>query len=394
MKFISALTTKKDWLAAVDDLRRQLQSQDASVASDLAVLFVQPQFLPDIEPVVAAVRQMTGAKCFFGCTGAGIIGCGVEVEGQPAMSVLVGQMPGVVVTASHLTEGELDEASGAGYWHFQLAVEPQSNPGFLLVTDPFSIHVTRLVHELGEAFPGAPVVGGVASGAQEPGKHRLFLNDRIYDEGAVCVAVSGQVSLQAFVAQGCKPIGQPLTITRAEKNIIFEMGGQPPLQVLQELLPTLAARDQKLAKSALALGRVVNEYQESFRRGDFLIRNLLGHDPQSGALAVGDVIRTGQTVQFQVRDERTADEDLRELLAGQKTKLTRHPPRGALLFNCLGRGQGMFGEAGHDARVIQEELGPVAVAGFFANGEIGPVGGKPFVHGFSSAIGLFCEPGE
>lgn len=394
MRFFSALTTRTDWLAAVADVQRQLQSQAAPAAADLAILFVHPQFTADSEPLVAAVRQATGAKHLLGCTGAGLIGRAHEGEGPPTLSLLVGELPGVTITGSHLTESEVEEASGAGYWHFQLAVEPQSNPGFLLVADPFSIHITKLVHELGEAFPGAALVGGLASGAREPGGHRLFLDEDIFDEGAVCVGLSGRVSLQPLVAQGCKPIGQPLTITRAEKNIIFEMGGQAPLSVLQELLPTLPARDQQLAKTALTLGRVVNEYQETFHRGDFLIRNLLGHDPQSGALAVGDIIHTGQTVQFQVRDGQIADEDLRELLGAKKTKLTRHPPQGVVLFSCLGRGQGMFGEAGHDARVIQEELGPVPVAGFFCNGEIGPVSGKPFVHGFTSAMGLFCEPGE
>jgi len=389
VRFISALTTKADWLAAVEDLRRQLRGL---AAADLVALFVHPQFLPDAESVAAAVRRMTGAKHLVGCTGAGILGCGREVEGAPAIAVLAGELPGVAITATHLTDEELAEARGAGYWHFQLAVEPQANPAFLLLADPFSISVTDLVRELGEAYPGAPVVGGLASGAQEPGGHRLFLDGEIFAAGAVCVGLTGRIVVRAVVAPGCRPIGQPLTITRATKNIIFEMGGQPPWVVLQELLPTLPARDQQLARTALLLGRVANEYQEEFHRGDFLVRNLLGHDPQSGAMAVGDVVRTGQTVQFQVRDGQMADQDLQALLAAQRNGLARQPARGAVVFSCLGRGQGMFGEAGHEVRTIERELGPLPLAGFFGNGEIGPVGDRPFVHGFTSVIGLFCEP--
>jgi len=159
------------------------------------------------------------------------------------------------------------------------------------------------------------------------------------------------------------------------------------------MLPQLPASDQKLARTALFLGRVINEYQEDFGRGDFLIRNLLDHDSSSGALAVNDWMRTGQTVQFQVRDGSSAAVDLNELLRKERERSTRSPVRGAVIFSCLGRGEGMYGERNHDIRAVQEGIGPVPAAGFFANGEIGPVGAETFVHGFTSVIGLFAEPG-
>jgi small ligand-binding sensory domain FIST len=250
---------------------------------------------------------------------------------------------------------------------------------------------TRLVQELSEAYPGAPLIGGLASGAHKPGENRLFLDGEIYDEGAVGVALSGPVVLRSIVSQGCKPIGEPLVITRAEKNIIFEVAGQPPMQVLQELLPKLPARDQRLARHALFIGRVINEYQEEFGRGDFLIRNLIGTDPKSGALAIGDWIRTGQTVQFQIRDGQTAHEDLKAMLEKQRGASPAEPPRGVVLFSCLGRGENMYGAPDHDISAIHEHLGAVPTAGFFCNGEIGPVGERAFVHGFTSVIGLFGE---
>jgi small ligand-binding sensory domain FIST len=210
----------------------------------------------------------------------------------------------------------------------------------------------------------------------------------------VGIGLTGRVALRTVVSQGCRPIGEPLTVTRAEKNIVFELAGRPPMKILQEMLPQLPTRDRDLARSALFLGRVVNEYQEEFSRGDFLIRNLLGSDPQSGALAVGDLMRTGQTVQFQVRDAQTADEDLHHLLAKERSDLARKQPHGALLFSCLGRGERMYGTADHDIRVVQEHVGPVPTAGFFCNGEIGPIGNRAFIHGFTSVIGLFTEPIE
>ena len=176
--------------------------------------------------------------------------------------------------------------------------------------------------------------------------------------------------------------------------MLFELGGKPPVTVLQELLTELPKTDQQLARTALFLGRVINEYKEDFERGDFLIRNLLGHDPQSGALAVGDWIRTGQTVQFQVRDGRSADEDLRFLLAQQQPRFATSPPQGIVLFSCLGRGEGMYGSPHHDIQTLHEYLGRVPTAGFFCNGEIGPVGERAFVHGFTSVVGLFTEPAE
>jgi small ligand-binding sensory domain FIST len=262
-----------------------------------------------------------------------------------------------------------------------------------MIVEPFTTHAVQLVDALTEAYPQAPIIGGLASGAQQPGEIRLFLDGKIYDEGAVGVGLTGKILLQTVVSQGCRPIGEPLVVTRAEKNVVFELGGRPPMKILQEMLPQLPAKDRQLARSGLLfIGRVINEYQDEYGRGDFLIRNLIESDRESGALSVADMMRTGQTVQFQVRDGETADEDLRQLLQKKHNALAGKPPHAALLFTCLGRGEGMYGSAHHDIQAVQECLGPLPVAGFFCNGEIGPVGQRAFVHGFTSVLGLFTEP--
>jgi small ligand-binding sensory domain FIST len=393
MRFASALTTRTDLPGAVEDLGRQVTAQLGPAKAELAVMFVHPKFVPQIDGLVESVHKAIGARHMIGCTGAGIIGVDQEVEQQPAISLLVGELPGVEVAPFHLDEKNLEESTGSAFWHFQLELEPDASPQFLMFVDPFTTHAVQLVDALTEAYPQAPIIGGLASGAQRAGENRLFLDGKVYDEGAVGIGLTGNITLQTVVSQGCRPIGEPLVVTRAEKNVVFELGGRPPMKILQEMLPQLPAKDRQLARSGLLfLGRVINEYQEEYGRGDFLIRNLIESDRESGALAVADFMRTGQTVQFQVRDGETADEDLRQLLQKKHHSLAGKPPHAALLFTCLGRGEGMYGSAHHDIQAVRESFGPLPVAGFFCNGEIGPVGQRAFVHGFTSVLGLFMEP--
>lgn len=392
MRFASALTAKTEWAEAVEDLGRQVAAQLGGAKTELAVLFAHPKYVSHIDKIIEATQQAVGARHLIGCTGAGIIGTDQEVEEKPALSLLVGELPDVGVFPFHLTEKDLEESTGPAFWHFQLELEPGAAPQFVVLVDPFTTQAMQLIDSLAEAYPQSPMVGGLASGAQQAGETRLFVDRQIYDEGAIGVGLTGKIVLRTVVSQGCRPIGEPFTVTRADKNIVFELAGRPPMKILQEMLPQLPTRDRDLARSALFLGRVVNEYQEEFSRGDFLIRNLIGSDPQSGALAVGDLMRTGQTVQFQVRDAETADEDLHHLLARERSELGPQRPRGVLLFSCLGRGERMYGTADHDIKAVQESLGPVPTAGFFCNGEIGPVGQRTFIHGFTSVVGLFLEP--
>ena len=392
MRFASALTTKTDWAEAVEDLGRQIAVELGPAKAELAVMFVHPKFAPQIDDLIEAAQKAVGARHLIGCTGAGIIGIDRELEQEPAISLMVGELPGVQVAPFRVTEKDLAESTGPAYWHFQLELEPAASPQFLMFVDPFTTHAVQLVDALTEAYPQAPMIGGLASGAHQAGENRLFLDGKVYDDGAVGVGLTGKIALRTVVSQGCRPIGEPLIVTRAEKNVIFELGGRPPMKILQEMLPQLPEKDRHLARTALFLGRVINEYRDEYGRGDFLIRNLIDSDRQTGALSVADLMRTGQTVQFQVRDAETADEDLRQLLQKEQRHLLGKPPHGALLFTCLGRGEGMYGTAHHDIRAVQESLGPLPAAGFFCNGEIGPIGQRTFVHGFTSVLGLFTEP--
>ncbi len=253
--------------------------------------------------------------------------------------------------------------------------------------DPYTFPVADLfLPRLNEDHPGMPVAGGMASSPTGASAPALILNDEVKEQGAIGALIRG-VKFATVVSQGCRPIGRPLVITKGQDNIIAELGGQTPLDYLRQLIDEVPANDKNLMQRGLLIGLAISEYRDEFKRGDFLIRNLIGLDPRTGALAVTDRIRLGQTVQFQIRDAATADEDLKEMLHAAKTDGFR--PNGGLLFSCNGRGTRMFAGPDHDAKTIQREVGPIPLAGFFAAGELGPVGGGNFIHGFTASAVLF-----
>jgi small ligand-binding sensory domain FIST len=259
-----------------------------------------------------------------------------------------------------------------------------------MICDPFTFPVADLLAHLNSRVPGAWVMGGLASGGLRMRQSRLFLDGRVLTEGAVGAHLP-RAEVHPLVAQGCRPVGDPYTITRAEANMIFELGGRPPLVRLQELAAALPARDRELLARGVQVGLVIDEYRAEPRQGDFLIRGVAGADPDSGAIAVGDEVEVGQTVQFHVRDADSADEDLRRTLERESTALGGRRAAGALLFTCNGRGSRLFSEPDHDAGLLAGMLGEIPVAGFFCAGELGPVGGQNFLHAFTASIALFPD---
>jgi small ligand-binding sensory domain FIST len=262
---------------------------------------------------------------------------------------------------------------------------PGSGP-YLLIGDPFSFPTDHLLRHLNEQMPGTVVMGGMASGGMGPGETRLFLDNRVVNEGAIGARLPG-VRIRTLVSQGCGPVGNVYTVTRAEGNVIHELGGRPPLLRLQELVEGLSPEDRTLLGQGLFVGRAIDEYKLEPGRGDFLIRQVVGVAQRTGALAVGDRIEVGESIQFHVRDAATADEDLRALLELEAIE----PADGALLFTCNGRGSRLFPVFDHDASLISERLGGLPLAGFNCAGEIGPVGGKNFLHGFTASVALFVN---
>lgn len=361
--------------------------------ADLLLVFASHHFTGDFPRLVQRAREVTAPRVLAGCSGQGIITTRREIEGEPAVAVLGITMPGALVQAVHVSQPRVEACAMAEDWQRLTGVSPERVNGWIILADPFYLDAERLIAGLSAAYPGAPLVGGMASGDFRQRRTHVFLDGRVHDEGAVLIAIGGAYTVRTVVAQGAEPIGQTWTITGVVGNFITSIGGRPPLEVLNETFQSLAPALQERARSNLLVGLAINEYQAEFGRGDFLIRNLLGVHRETGALAVGDLPRLGQTVQFQIRDAQAADDDLRATLAATRRGLGVEPVA-AVLCSCNGRGIGLFGEPDHDAATVAEHLGPLPLAGFFCNGEIGPVGGRPYLHGFTASLGLLvpAEP--
>ncbi|MGE0610225.1 MAG: FIST N-terminal domain-containing protein [Pirellulales bacterium] len=380
----AALSTSAEITQAVAEVCEQVRGQLPG-PPDLAMLFLSQHHGPDWGELAARLCDELHTTALLGCTGESIVGGDREIEDQPAMSLWVASLPGVSVQPMHLDLAQTPEGGTIVGWPDDLPRPWPAASTLLLLGEPFSFPADVLLERLNDDQPGIPVVGGMASGGWTPGQNKLFLGRNLYDRGAVAALLHGPLTVRTVVSQGCRPIGRHYVITKAHRNLIQELSGRPPLAVLQELFATLSEAEQALAQRGLHVGRVLNEYQEQFGRGDFLVRNVVGADPESGAIAIGDYVRVGQTVQFHLRDAESADDDLRSLLAESGTGV----PAGGLLFTCNGRGTRMFGTADHDAGAIQERHPNMPLAGFFARGEIGPIGGKNFVHGFTASMVLF-----
>ncbi len=339
---------------------------------DLALLFVTGPHVGVLEDIARSVRQLLRPGTLVGCTAVSVLGGREEVEGTPGVALWAGDTG--TVAAHHVEVLDLGEGptlSGVD------GADLEAAGTALVLAEPSTFPVEAVLDALAASHPRLVVAGGVASAGAGPGANRLVLDGELHDRGAIVVLLAPDLPVEVVVSQGCGPVGQPFTVTRAERNMVLELAGRPALERVQETLAGLGDAERAAAAKGLHIGRVVDEHKLEFDRGDFLVRNVLGADRSNGAVAVGDVVEVGDTVQLHVRDAASADTDLRLLLDGREGDA-------ALVFTCNGRGLQLFGEPDHDASVVVESLGTTAVAGMFCAGEIGPVGGRSFLHGFTA----------
>jgi small ligand-binding sensory domain FIST len=365
--------------AAVEAAREAAAGLEGRQA-DLAFLFLSSVHLEGAAEAAAAVADELGPGALLGCVADGVLAQGREFEEGPAAAVWAGSLPGATVGSFHLAT--LETEAGLAVAGFPAVDEPAL---VALLVDPFSFPISVFLQGLNEDYPGLPLVGGIAAGAGRPGAQALILGDELLDEGAVGVTVDG-IAVRTVVSQGCAPFGRESVITRAEGNVIHELAGERALDRLRADLVALPPAEQRQVAEGILAGLVIDENKSAYGRGDYLMRGLLGADEASGSIAVGEQVRVGQTLRFHFRDATSADQDLREAL---DRELGAAAAAGALLFSCNGRGTNMFPQPDHDARTVAEALGRPAVAGFFCGGEIGPVGGRAFVHGFTATLAVF-----
>lgn len=387
MPFAAALSTATPTDRAADEVVRAAVTV-LGRDPELAVAFYSPHHAANAAELASALAERTGARALLGVLGESVIAGSREIEDRPAVALWVASWGGAVgIDAFHLDLEETPDGPTLFGWPDALLEADATKSLLVTFGDPYTFPAAELfLPRVNEDYPGLPVAGGMASSPMGPGTPSLFLNGEVKEQGAVGVLLRG-AKFWTVVSQGCRPVGRPLVVTKGQDNVIAEVGGQTPLDYLRTLLAEVSPVERDLMQKGLLIGVAMTEYRDEFRRGDFVVRNLVGLDPRTGALAVTDRIRRGQTVQFQVRDASSADQDLRELLGAATVDGAK--PSGGLVFSCNGRGTRLFSEPDHDAKAIQAGAGPLALAGFFAAGELGPVGGTNFIHGFTASAVLF-----
>ena len=381
MRFSSAVSRAPSYEQAVAELVAGLHEGLGGTRPDLVCLFASVHHESSWLSLAERVRREFAGALLFGCSARSVIGAAQEVEETPGIAACAASLPGVALHPFHVGTDGVPELPGPDDAHV------------LLLVDPFRADLDAWIPALDERFPAGKKLGGIASGATRPGGNLLFLGEGAVRTGAIGVVLSGDLALDAVVAQGCRPVGPPLFVTGARENVLYELDGKPPMELLGQLFAAASPAEQRLFQGSLFLGIELLPEQSRFESGDFLIRNLIGADQNTGALHIAADLTGHRVVQFHLRDAEAAAEDLARRLARYNGERGRGAA-GALLFSCLGRGRGLFGVPDHDSAAFQRALGPVPVAGFFCNGEIGPVEGRTFLHGYTSAFAIFRPASE
>jgi small ligand-binding sensory domain FIST len=385
MRWASAVSGRVDSRAAASEALRALMV-DRSLPPDLLFAFVSHHHAGAYDELTAWLREQLPSSLVLGCSAAGVIGAGSELEGREAISLTGGWLPDTRVSAQHVQGPVLDVTRREWLDRFHLV--PDEPCQFLLIVDPNTYEVEHLLENLDAAFPAACKVGGLASSAANDKPIAFFEGGRVHRGGALIIAFQGAIELLALVSQGCRPVGEPFIVTRSNGNVIKEFNTGKPAEVLRKVYDAMNARDHALFNTSLFIGIGLGENRSRYESGDFLIRNILGVDPESGAMAVDTHIEAYQVVQFHLRDRDTAAADLAQRLREFARSDAAPHVRGALLFSGSGRGERLFGVANHDSDAFVRRVGPVSLSGLFCAGEIGPVGGRTCLHNYTSIFAI------
>jgi len=381
----AGLSTSPDQRAAALEAALAARDALAGEACDLAVVFASGAHLAAPEATLEAVHEALTPDQLAGCAAGGVIGERREVEDGTAVAVWAADLGEGAASAFHATVEEVDEGTGA----LAGMADLDGAAGGVLLADAATFPTDAVLRFLSDSAPAVPLIGGLASGRTAGGATALFVGEEVFDEGAAGVRLDG-VEVLPCVSQGASPVGPELAITAGEGNVIAELAGKPALEKLRETVEALPPADLALVQGGLLMGIVVDSNKPEYVQGDFLVRGLVGADPATGQIAVAAEVHPGQVVRLHARDAASADRDLREALSVRMRALGGRTPAGALVFSCNGRGRGLFGRGDHDAEAVAEALAGAPAAGFFAAGEIGPVGGESFLHGFTATVGVFA----
>jgi len=360
-----------------------------------ALVFITPDYADRAAELLELVRVYGHVTTVVGCSGLGLAGLGREMEEGSGFSLMLVSLPGGRVTAIPFDQDMVESASGPEFWREKFARQAADPRGsrlrpeaWLVFLNPYALNLELWLKQWNQAFAQVPIFGSVAGGIEGDQEAWVLCNEGVVS-GGVALALEGDFAVKAVVSQGCKPIGEPLTVTQAERNVLLTLGSRPAYEVLSDVYKELSDSEREQARGHLFAGLAVSEYLDEYKRGDFLVRNIIGADPKSGAVAINALPRVGQTLQYQLRDSRMASDELRRLLREQAAILPE-PPFAALLCTCHGRGQGLFGRGHHDAGLLNDYFPNLPMAGVFSKCQIGPVGDRSFAHGYTAAIALLA----
>lgn len=385
----AAIVADEQWENA---LQQALDQTNDLNHVDVAILFASSLYAKHFPDMLARIRQATGGAILLGCSGQAIIGQDLELEDVPSLSLLTLSLPNAILRPVRFTQALLEECETPLGWRECLDIQLDDVNAWLLFADPFRLEIEHLLDGLAGAYGECPILGGMASSSNQNARRtHVFLNDEVFTDGGVSLAIGGPYTLFPLVSQGCEPIGETWTITGVRDNLIRTISNRPAYDMLVETFKSLPPEVQQRAQRNLLVGLAADEYLETFQRGNFLVRPLIGVERGTGALAIGALPRIGQTIQFQMRDARAADLDLSELLDQVSATLGHQLPIAGILCSCNGRGVGLFETPNHDASAIHRQLGDFPLAGLFCNGEIGPIGARPFLHGFTASLALLIQ---
>jgi small ligand-binding sensory domain FIST len=383
MRIGAGLSSDRDPVSGAAAAAREAGRALGGAEADLAIVFASGAHLAEPEQLLATIAAELAPAALVGCGAGGVLGGARELEAGTGVAVWAAALDGGEARAFHATvRGEEDVGVLEGLP--EIGVED----ALILLSDPYSFPTDAVLDGIAEAAPGVPVLGGISSGRSAMGGAALFTGEEVRDEGAVGVCLSG-VELLPCVSQGAAPLGREMTVTAAESNVIYELAGRPAVQAIEEAVAELPIDERALVAAGLLIGVVIDGGKPEYEQGDFLVRGVTGADPETGAISVGATVTPGEVVRLHARDARSAHDDLQRELRLRATAIGGQRPAGALVFSCNGRGQSMFGARDHDAALVQDELGAPPAAGFFAAGEIGPVGGRSFLHGFTATLAVF-----
>lgn len=391
MRIASAISTLESAPAAAQDIEAQIKSQ-LPTSPDLLLLFVS-QHAASFESLGRMIRSALVPAEMIAVSAESVIGVDQEVERTAGVSAFAISLGGAdaSIKSFYISEDQWQEILTEEE-SLREQVGAENLRALAMFADPFTTPIVQLLDACTAAFPNAPVLGGMASGMKGPGEARLMVNDDLHSSGVVGVSFAGNIEIDCVVSQGCRPIGETLVVTQSQKNIVEQLDGKPAMLAIEEMIEKLPLHDKQLvATGGLQIGSVIDEGKGNYGPGDFLVRPLIGVRRESGAILIGDMVRTGQTMQFHVRDAKTADQEMRLLLEGEALLAETNPPIGALLITCNGRGTRMFDMPHHDISLSRQVLGSIPIAGFFAAGELGPVGQKNFIHGHTAALAIFRQ---